>query len=156
MAAIDPVSRTTIYVRDFNRSLAFYRDLLGMTVQFDVTIPNPSASQILNEQCDALRVIVLSAADTQTGNIGLAQPIGANPPLPHRPIPERITLGETCLVIRTLHLKALLPKLRSHPGLHMVSEPTRIARRDGGELWEIFLRDPDGVLVNLSHVGPWE
>ena len=36
------------------------------------------------------------------------------------------------------------------------SEPTRIARRDGGELREIFLRDPDGVLVNLSHVGPWE
>lgn len=87
MAAIDPVSRTTIYVRDFARSLAFYRDLLGMTVQFDVTIPNPSASQILNERCEALRVIVLQAADTQTGNIGLAQPIGANPPLPHRPIP---------------------------------------------------------------------
>lgn len=155
-ALIDPLSRTTIYVRDFDRSLALYRDLLGLAVHFDVTIPNPAASQILNEHCDALRVIVLTAGGGDIGNIGLAQPICARPPLPHRPVPDRITFGETCLVIRTLHLKALLPKLRAHPGLHIVSEPTRIQRRDGGELWEIFFRDPDGVLVNLSHVGPWE
>src|SRR5688572_4146743 len=104
-ALIDPLSRTTIYVRDFERSLALYRDLLGLSVLFDVTIPNPAASQIMNETCEALRVIVLTAGNTEIGNIGLAQPVGANPPLPHRPIPERITYGETCLVIRTLHLK---------------------------------------------------
>ena len=156
MSLVEPLARTTIFVRDFERSLAFYRDLLGLSVLFDITLPNPSASQITNENAEALRIIVLTAGDTEIGNIGLAQPLGANPPLPHRPIPERITFGETCLVIRTQHLKTLLPKLRVHPGVHLISKPTQILGRGGRELWEIFARDPDGVLVNLAYVGPWE
>jgi catechol 2,3-dioxygenase-like lactoylglutathione lyase family enzyme len=153
-ALIDPVSRTTIFSRDIERALGFYRDLLGLGVLLDHKIPNPGATQILGQPCDALRVAILRARDTAIGNIGLAEAIGARPPLPERPMATGVALGEPCLVIRTSHLRTLLPRLRT-AGVHIISEPTRLTLPIKDEVWEMFLRDPDGTLLNLSHHGSW-
>jgi len=114
---IAPVSRTTIFVRDMSRALAFYRDLLGLTVQLDTAIPKPGASQILVQYCRALRIVILRAADTPIGNISFAEVQGAEPPLPDRPLPGRVTLGEACLVIRN-----------TSEGI--ATAPARLSRRD--------------------------
>lgn len=155
MALVAPVSRTTIFVRDMARAKAFYQDLLGLTVMIENVIPNPGASQILGQPCDGLHICVLRAADTTIGNIGLAAVIGADPPLADRPIPDRVVLGEPCLVIRTEHLQELLPRLRAFPGVRILSEPTHLVLPIPDEVWEMFLRDPDGTMINLSHHGAW-
>ena len=154
MALIRSVSRTTIFVRDIERSLAFWRDMLGLSVEIKATIPNPGASQILGEKCEAIRVTVLSAENVQTGNIGLAEVIGGEPPLSNPPMDSKVRLGETCLVIRTDHLSELLPVIKS-VGTVIISEPTKLELPIEEEVWEMFLRDPDGILINLSHHGPW-
>ncbi|MBM3503898.1 MAG: VOC family protein [Alphaproteobacteria bacterium] len=154
-ALLDPVSRTTIFTRNMERALAFYRDLMGLAVFIDNRIPNPGASQILGQPCEAIRVVILRARDTAIGNIGLAEAIGARPPLPIQPVARGVTIGEPCLVIRTDHLKTLLPKLRAF-GVAIISEPTKLVLPIKDEVWEMFLRDPDGTLLNLSFHGAWQ
>ncbi len=154
MALTAPVSRTTIFTRDAERALGFYRDLLEMKVWIDTLIPNPGASDILGQPCESMRIIVLRADDTTIGNIGLAEVHGANPPL-EDPVPAtNVRFGEPCMVIRTDHLKALLPKLEA-AGVHVISPPTKLELPLPEEVWEMFLRDPDGTMINLSHHGPW-
>jgi len=155
MALIAPVSRTTIFTRDAERALAFYRDLLGLEVWIDKTIPNPGASDILGQHCETQRIIVLRAADTEIGNIGIAEVAGAEPPLEDPPLPGKVRYGEPCLVIRTAHLKEILPRLEE-AGVHVISPPTKLELGLPEEVWEMFLRDPDGTMINLSHHGPWE
>jgi catechol 2,3-dioxygenase-like lactoylglutathione lyase family enzyme len=154
MALTAPVSRTTIFTRDAERALGFYRDLLEMEVWIDTLIPNPGASDILGQPCESMRIIVLRADDTTIGNIGLAEVHGANPPL-EDPVPAtNVRFGEPCMVIRTNHLKELLPKLDA-AGVHVISPPTKLELPLPEEVWEMFLRDPDGTMINLSHHGPW-
>ena len=154
MALTAPVSRTTIFTRDAERALGFYRDLLEMEVWIDTLIPNPGASDILGQPCESMRIIVLRADDTTIGNIGLAEVHGANPPL-EDPVPAtNVRFGEPCMVIRTDQLKELLPKLDA-AGVHVISPPTKLELPLPEEVWEMFLRDPDGTMINLSHHGPW-
>lgn len=155
MAHIAPVSRTTIFTRDAERALAFYRDLLGLEVWIDNVIPNPGASDILGQACKSIRIIVLRAEDTAIGNIGLAKVTGANPPLENPKPATKVRLGEPCLVIRTAHLKELLPRLEQAPDVTIISPPTKLDLPLDEEVWEMFLRDPDGTMLNLSHHGPW-
>jgi len=154
MALTAPVSRTTIFTRDADRALGFYRDLLEMEVWIDTLIPNPGASDILGQPCESMRIIVLRADDTTIGNIGLAEVHGTNPPLEDPPPATKVRFGEPCMVIRTDHLKALLPKLEA-AGVHVISPPTKLELPLPEEVWEMFLRDPDGTMINLSHHGPW-
>ena len=152
MALTAPVSRTTVFTRDAERALGLYRDLLGLAVWIDTLIPNPGASDILGQHCESMRIVVLRAGDTEIGNIGLAEVHGANPPLENPPHATKVRLGEPCLVIRTDHLKALLPKLAA-AGVHVISPPTKLDLPIEEEVWEMFLRDPDGTMINLSHHG---
>ena len=154
MALTAPVSRTTVFTRDAERALGLYRDLLGLAVWIDTLIPNPGASDILGQHCESMRIVVLRAGDTEIGNIGLAEVHGANPPLENPPHATKVRLGEPCLVIRTDHLKALLPKLAA-AGVHVISPPTKLDLPIEEEVWEMFLRDPDGTMINLSHHGAW-
>lgn len=154
MALTAPVSRTTIFTRDADRALGFYRDLLEMEVWIDTLIPNPGATDILGQPCESMRIIVLRADDTTIGNIGLAEVHGANPPLEDPPPATKVRFGEPCMVVRTDHLKALLPKLEA-AGVHVISPPTKLELPLPEEVWEMFLRDPDGTMINLSHHGPW-
>lgn len=154
MALTAPVSRTTVFTRDAGKSLEFYCGLLGMEVWIDNIIPNPGASEILGQPCESMRIIVLRAADTTIGNIGLAEVQGANPPLGNPPPSTKVRFGEPCLVIRTEHLKQLLPKFNA-AGVHVISQPTKLDLPIEDEVWEMFLRDPDGTMINLSHHGAW-
>ena len=155
MALVAPVSRTTIFVRDMARAKAFYCDLLGLTAMLENVIPNPGASQILGQPCEGLHICILRAADTTIGNIGLAAVIGADPPLEERKIPDRVALGDACLVIRTDHLRELLPRLRAFRGVRILSEPTHLVLPIPDEVWEMFLRDPDRTMINLSYHGTY-
>jgi len=38
----------------------------------------------------------------------------------------------------------------------IISKPTHLVLAIPDEVWEMFLRDPDGTMVNLSHYGAWE
>ena len=94
-------------------------------------------------------MIVLEADGTPTGKIGLMQAIDAAVPfesLPHGTAPR---LGETVLVFPTTHLESLHQRMLAR-GDQIVTPPVRVAVPGRGDVLEMFARDPDGVLINLT------
>lgn len=57
------VKRTTLIVRDADRSLAFYRDVLGMTVWYDDEIVLGGATLPVGARGDRTRLVIMRAAD---------------------------------------------------------------------------------------------
>ncbi len=151
----EPVSRTTIFTDDISASLIFWRDVLGFSISIDVKIPNPGASQILGFNCEHIRVIVLSSKGSLVGNIGLAEVINPEKKMLPNKFDKSINFGETCLVIRTENLKNILKYIKNN-NYTIISTPTKLELPTDDEVWEMFIRDPNGVLVNLSHHGKWK
>ncbi len=73
----EPVKRTTIVVRDFEASEAFYRELLELQTFYAGFIENPTASAFVGVPCDRIRMLVLSAGAEPYGRIGLLHVEGA-------------------------------------------------------------------------------
>ena len=149
-----PVSRTTIFTEDIEKSLIFWRDILGFSITIEAKIPNPGASDIVGFSCDSLEITVLSSCDSNIGNIGLAKIIKPQIKLDKIVPSKNIAFGETCLVIRTDNLKDILNNLKIK-NYNIISLPTKLELPIDEEVWEMFVRDPNGVLVNLSHHGEW-
>ncbi|MBL41362.1 MAG: hypothetical protein CMM49_01740 [Rhodospirillaceae bacterium] len=149
-----PVSRTTIFTDDVDKSLVFWQDILGFTIAIEAKIPNPGASEIVGFNCELLEVTVLSNFNSTIGNVGLAKIINPQITLDKIKISKNISIGETCLVIRTENLKTILSKLK-RINANIISFPTKLELPIEEEVWEMFVRDPNGILVNLSHHGKW-
>ena len=150
----EPVSRTTIFTEKIQESLIFWRNILGFSIVIEANIPNPGASQIVGFKCDSLNVTVLSSNDSTIGNIGLAQIINPYIHLDRKPNSSNIIFGETCIVIRTDNLREIIQALQKINS-NIISLPTKLDLPIDEEVWEMFVRDPNGVLVNLSHHGKW-
>jgi len=148
-----PVKRTTIVVRDIKRSLAFYRDLLGMNVFYEGTIGNPGATELTGIPCSGLQMAVLNVNGSELGMIGLMAFVDAQPPLAETVWNSRLRAGETILVIPTENMKALHERMIASGGT-VVTPPTRMQVPGRGEIHEMMARDPDGVVVNLTQRGP--
>lgn len=150
---ISAVKRTTIVVKDLERSLTFYRDLLGLSVFFDGTIPNPGASDVTGIQCESLRMVVLRAEELDTGMIGLMDIHGASPPLAATRPSGKLRTGESILVIPTNQLKSLYARLKE-ADIEIVTPPVAVDVPDRPEIHEMMMRDPDGVVINVTQRGP--
>jgi Lactoylglutathione lyase and related lyases len=150
-----PISRTTIFTEKIDESLFFWKNLLGFNIIIEASIPNPGASQIIGFGCESLNVTVLSSNNSSIGNIGLAEIINPHITLNRKPNTNNIIFGETCIVIRTDNLREILKSLQKFNS-NIISLPTKLELPIDDEVWEMFVRDPNGVLVNLSHHGEWK
>ncbi len=148
-----PVKRTTIIVEDMQRSLQFYRDLLGMEVFFQGQIGNPGASELMGMAIAGLHMVVLTVDDSQLGMVGLMEVQDADPPLHAVQRSTRVKTGETILVIPTDNMRALHDRMIAE-GYAVVTPPTRMEVPNRPEIHEMMARDPDGVIINLTHRGP--
>lgn len=148
-----PVKRTTIIVRDMERSLAFYRDLLGMDVFYEGHIGNPGASELMGMTMSGLHMVVLSAEGAETGMVGLMELKDVAPPLEATEWSATVKTGEAILVIPTENMKELHERMLAEG--HMVATPpTKMEVPNRPEIHEMMARDPDGTIVNLTQRGP--
>jgi catechol 2,3-dioxygenase-like lactoylglutathione lyase family enzyme len=148
-----PIKRTTVVVADLQRSLAFYRDLLGMDVFYEGEIGNPGASGVTAVDCDGVHMVVLSVAGAELGMLGLMQIKGARPPLEQTRWDTRLKVGEAILVIPTENMRSLHEGMQAS-GVCVVTPPIRIAVPGRPDIHEMMVRDPDGMVVNLTQRGP--
>lgn len=148
-----PVRRTTVVVSNLERSLAFYRDLLGMDVYFLGDIGNPGASAVTALDCDGIRMVVLNVAGAEFGMVGLMEIRGARPALAATQWSSRLRTGEAILVIPTENLQLLHRRL-VEAGACVVAPPVRVEVPGRPEVHEMMVRDPDGLVVNLTQRGP--
>lgn len=147
--------RTTLIVANIDRSLAFYRDALGMVVTYDRLIITPrGASQ---EDADFVRRLVfLRANDDYVGIIGLMEYV--------KPKNPRVDLagkafrdGTSVLVFTTETLEKSLAKARELPGVVVLDEPALVTYPSyaGERVTRVLvsaLQDPDGFTVELNEL----
>ncbi len=146
---IEPIKRTTIFVRDMDRSLEYYRGLLGLGVFYDGHVGNPGASQLLGARCEGIHMVVLEADSTPTGKLGLMKAIAPEIPFAELPRQTAMRLGETVLVMPTTNLESLHARMQQR-GDVIVTPPVQLDVPGRGPVLEMFARDPDGVLINLT------
>lgn len=141
------VRRTTLLVRDMDRSLAFWRDALGLTVVYD---------RMLFEPPNQTRLVLLRANDQFIGLIGLMERQATKataPPVVY----ERASYGNVIFVVNAKDQETRLERVRKVPGVKLQGEPQRIEypSPDGKGTIPVmvtYLWDPDGYFVELNKI----
>lgn len=147
--------RTTLIVRDMEASLAFYRDALGMTVQYDQRLTSPRLQRAGGDGVNASRLVLLRANDSFIGMLGLWQ-FDTGPEAPAVTEPA-FGAGEIVLLFNATDLEARFPAAAAVPGVRVIGPPTprTYPGQDGGPPIEVMvsmLTDPDGHIVELNRV----
>lgn len=157
-APID-IRRTTIIVRDIDRSLALYRDALGMRVNYDapMSVSGPAFTQ--HGAPRPIRLVLLNANDPWIGWIGLLQ-YTDRPGRPRRPVPRELGPGSHVIVTAVADAQTACTRAAAVPGVRMMA-PLSVsqypARAPGGPPIRVLgcqLFDPDGAYLELNQTLP--
>lgn len=153
--AID-LRRTTLIVRDIDRSLAFYRDALGMKVIYDNAIRTPRGAASDDEAVRASRLVFLRANDDYVGIIGLLQYTKPVRPA-HDQGDEPFSTGSSVLLFNAQDLETTFAKARAVNGVRVLYEPreTQYPSYDGTGMIRVkvsVLTDPDGFVIELNQL----
>jgi catechol 2,3-dioxygenase-like lactoylglutathione lyase family enzyme len=142
------VYHTGFTVSDIERSLAFYRDLLGLKLVKRQTGTASYLSAVTGFEGVRLEIALLQSADGGS-MLELLQYV-SHPAEPTDRATNRP--GNAHLCFRVDDIQTACAELSRH-GVRLVSPPTEItagAHRGG---WAVYLRDPDGFTVEL-YQGP--
>ncbi|MCC5866766.1 MAG: VOC family protein [Wenzhouxiangella sp.] len=148
------VRRTTLMVRDIDKSLAFYRDALGLTVIYDQELGG-GVDDDGNEQEPTARLALLRANDTFVGVIGLYHRYtdpAAPPPENRRPVS-----GDIIIVVNATDLEERFEKVRNTPGVtvHVEPELRTYPTPDGKGIIPVMFSavyDPDGFFIEVNQI----
>ena len=157
MALVSPMVRTALFVRDLQKSAAFYYDMFELEeVYAEGALTHATAAKLLGMPPETnLRYKILRAAGLNKGMVGLFELTNPAPP----PVSKRedgCNAGEACLVFYCADLDVVHDRLiaAGHivlcPPLHLEVEIEAGAIQvDQRGQREMTFRDPDGILVNL-------
>ncbi|PHY19743.1 VOC family protein [Caulobacter sp. BP25] len=153
--ACSALIRATLFVRDLERSTAFY-GAMGLTeVYYEGLLEDPSASALIGFDLHwPYPVRILKRVGPNFGMVGLFQLDSRHEAevLPPAAGPARI--GEAALIFYVAQLDEAVSRLTT-AGASWLG-PKHIFRLPHCAQAEISLRDPDGVLVNLIERDPAE
>lgn len=147
--------RTTLVVRDIDRSIALYRDALGMTVSYDKLIRTPRDATSDADAERSLRLAFMQANDDFIGVLGLLQ---YRKPEKSQPVSDlAFEPGTIVLVFNVKDLDQRWEKVVNTPGVEVLSEPTQTSypSYDGKGTIPVMvsvIRDPDGFILELNQL----
>lgn len=118
------IRRTTLVVRDIEKSLPLYRDALGLKVVYDQKIGGGTEKDG-KVTPPTIRLVLLRANDLFIGALGLMQRL--NQPMAP-PVTEfkRPNAGGMIMVINAKDLEERWPKIKATPHIKVDTEPYRI------------------------------
>ena len=148
---ITPLKRTAIIVKNMDRSLRFWCDLLGLKVWISGEAGKelPELYQLLGAPPCTTRWIILQSEDVDWGMVGLFELKRPSPPIDRHRDPSRANQGEAGLVFHTPDVDRIYRGARALR-LPVLCPPTMLEIAAHGVLSkEMTLRDPNGVLVNF-------
>ncbi len=137
------LKRTTLVVRDAQRSADFYTRVLGLTVWYDDEIVLGGVGLAAGKRGDRTRLVIMKAQDPVIGMIGLLQ--FTEPRLP-QPAGERTSLGigDVVFVMQTDDVREVHRRLVDW-GARIHAEPH-----------DFTVRGADGVEVSMSTLSFWD
>ncbi len=137
---ISGVHHAGFTVSDMDRSIAFYRDVLGLRVIYDsgqdgIRIKGPVTDNLTGCPGTEVRIAAIAAGE---GVIELLQYTPAG-----KPRRDNMTsdIGNGHIGIRTDDIQELYHKLLAN-GTRLHCEP-----QDVGSGWAMYFRDPDGIVL---------
>jgi len=136
------VKRTTLIVRDVNRSVAFYRDVLGLSVWYDDEIVLSGTGLAAGAKGDRTRLVIMKADDPVIGMIGLLE--FTEPRLPESAARTRLGVGDIVFVmqgkdVEAAHRRALAFGARVHAAPHRFE-----------------VRGADGQMISMTSLSLWD
>ncbi len=134
------VNHTAISVADMERSLAFYRDFLGMEVAMDVEIKTEELGVIVGLPGASTRIVMLEVSNQRIELFQYTNPVGEPLPAGSRQCDN----GLTHMAFNVTDLDGMCAKLKEM-GLEFYSEPQSVR----GAMKVVYFKDPDGVTLEL-------
>lgn len=149
------VRRATIIVRDMEKSLALYRDVIGLAVNYDTTVQTSGVALPAGEPGATARLVLLNANDPWVGWLGLMEWV--SPPIPAGEYPKRMGPGDVVLILNTDDAKKRCEMVKGVPGITFTSEARLqvYPGRNGGPDIRVMgcnFFDPDGILIELNQI----
>ena len=146
--------RTTLVVKDMEKSLAFYRDAMGMKVVYDNMILTPRDAASEEEAERSAHLVFLQANDTYIGIIGLLHYRKPAKELPESQ-PDAFMPGSIVLVFNLEDAQATYDKAITMDGVVALYPPeeTTYPAYDGTGTIPVLtsgLKDPDGHVVEIN------
>ena len=149
------VKRTTLIVRDLARSVAFYRDVIGLSVWYDDTIELSGVGLAAGKKGDQTHLVIMKSQDPIVGMIGLLE--FTTPRLPEPPRRERLGIGDVVFVMQGddvagVHQRALEFGARIHAAPHTFE----VRGADGRQIsmTSLSLWDPDDYFIEFNQRHP--
>jgi catechol 2,3-dioxygenase-like lactoylglutathione lyase family enzyme len=145
------VKRTTLIVRDIDRSVAFYRDVLGLRVWYDDRITLSGVGLAAGARGDETHLVIMEASDPVVAKIGLLE--FTQPRLPEPPRRERLGIGDVIFVLQGddaegIHRRAVAAGAR----IHAVPHRYEVRGADGTQIvmTSVSLWDPDDYFIEYN------
>lgn len=146
---ISGVYHTGFTVTDIERSVTFYRDVLGMTLVRRQQGTAEYLSTITGFPGARLEIALLRA-EPDGGMLELLQ-YASHPAPPTERETNRPGNGHICFTVEDIH--AACRELRAR-GVPLVSDPVAITAGIHQGAWGVYFRDPDGFTVELFQPAP--
>ena len=136
---IHGIHHTAISTGNMERALAFYRDLLGMEVDFDTSFAGDKADQITALDNAAARIVMLNAGNARIELFEFTAPT-PQPSNPQRPVCDH---GLTHICLQVSDIDGEYQRL-ADAGVTFHCPPLQLGRSRA-----TYGRDPDGNVFEL-------
>ncbi|MEO8778126.1 MAG: VOC family protein [Rhodanobacter sp.] len=150
--------RFTIFCRDMQASLRFYRDVLGLLVVEEKTLEGAAAGGLLQLPACRMQIALLAAAADAPVIVGLFQ-ISETPMATLHPPIGQPARGQTALVLSTSDFDSLQAALTA-AGSRFLTPPVRYPKRQASErspagiYREMIVYDPDDIPISILQIDP--
>lgn len=150
--------RMTVFCRDLDTSVAFYRDLLHLTPVEEKTIEGPAAGGLLGLPSCRMRIAMLAAGPDAPVILALFEISGVELDSMHAP-EGRPLHGQTTLVLSTddfdaVHARLLAAEVHFLTPPVRYPKPTASERSPAGVYREMIFYGPDGMLISVLQIDP--
>ncbi len=151
--------RFTLFCRDMEASLRFYRDTLGMVVVEEKTLQGAMAGGLLQLPPCTMRIALLAGANDTAVIVGLFEISDVAIDAIEVPIGKPLQ-GQTALVLSTTGFDALHGALAA-AGYRFLTPPLNYPKRVASErspagfYREMIVYDPDNVPVSILQIDPF-
>jgi catechol 2,3-dioxygenase-like lactoylglutathione lyase family enzyme len=136
----------SVTVSDMERSLAFYRDELGLREVERHLLKGQEIDKMTGKRSVVMEVVRLSAQEEDRVLIDLQRYVS---PKGKTSTAQLGDVAHTHFALRVKNLDSAYQRLRS--SIDFLSEPV-VFKLDFGTVKVVFLKDPDGAIIELSEL----